>query len=1012
MPRFSLLYKVLIAYLVILLPILLVMADIFENNRDEMKELLMTELRQTADEREAYILLYLQMNKNRIHDFSSDGFIINTLDHGGPQAGRVLGEYMRKYKLPLVTEMYRLSIVTSLDGRVLASTVPGWEGEDLSKEEFFIKGRKGLSVTEVVSKFGPEIAVSAPIYSRSDPQKILGVITGFTELSRFGEFFTGEYIRRLGALTFREWGRWGSFEIYLVNRDKLMLTQSRFVPGSVLRQKVDTFPVRECLEQRDEESGVYPDYRGEMVVGASMCFPELGWTLVAEVDEHEVFAPIARSQRYTFLAVIAVTVLIGALALYFILAIVRRLRALAMGANEIASGNYGVRVPARGRDEIGFLAGAFNSMAESIGQRTEELVESQKSLAESETRYRTLIENLQEGIWAVDENAVTTYVNPRMAEMLGYTVGDMMGRSIFDFKDEEGAHLLRERLALVRQGMKVFVDAEFIKKDGSRIYVTVSAAPYIQGREYRGSIAGLVDITERRKAEDALRESQERFRSILDNMGNVVYMKDLEGRHIFVNRLFEIVIRKKREEILGKTVYDLLPEDVAKEFDGNDKKVLQYDRPIEFEESIRQEGGEHAYISIKFPLKDTKGTTYAVCGVSTEITSLKAAEDAMRKSEKSLREAQRIAHIGNWEWDMERRYVYKSDEVYRIFGRRKGALDTYDAYLETIHPVDREKVVKGFEEAMRQGNTYSMDARIIRGDGVERIVHIQGEAVRDESGKAFRVSGTVQDITERKSAEEELATLARELEIRVEERTTDLKRAMEELEAAKNEIETFTYSVAHDLRSPLRLIDGFTMLLLKKQRERLDRDGQDHLERIRAASRRMGQLIDDLMNLSFVLRAEIMSGTVDLSRMATSIISDFERAAPEKKAHFVIEEGLKASGDEKLLRMVLENLLGNAWKFTSNMPEPRIELLRTGQEDGRDIYCVKDNGTGFDMAHVERLFQPFQRLHSQDEFPGTGIGLATVARIIYRHGGRVWAHGKPGGGAEFYFTLERERSDD
>lgn len=1008
MPRFSLLYKVIIAYLVILLPVLAVILVNFENDRDEMERLLMAELTQTADEREAYILMYMEMNRNRMHDFASDGFIVNTLDSmGGKNAGRALGEYMKMHKLPILKEMYRLNIITAPDGKVLASTVPSLEGEDLSTEKFFTSGLRGVTVTETVSRFGPEIAVSAPIYSRVEKGKVLGVITGFTALSKFGEFFTGEYIKRLGALSWLQWGRWATFEIYLVNRDKLLLTPSRYLPGAVLKQKIDTFPVRECLERGNEKTGAYPDYTGKMVVGASMCFPAFGWTLVAEVDQEEVFAPVAKSQRHTFAAVISITALIGALAFYFISVIVRRLRALALGAGEIAAGNYDVRVKVRTRDEIGHLASSFNGMAESIMERQRELVSSQKSLAESELRYRTLIENLQEGIWVVDENAVTTYVNPRMAEMLGYAVSEMMGASLFDFMDEERKKFTMERLELKRKGIREVIDNEYIKKDGSRLYVTVSAAPLIEAGVYKGAIAGIVDITERRKAEEALRESQERFRAILDNMGNVVYMKDLEGRHIFVNRFFEMVVRKTKAEVYGKTVFELLPEEASKELDENDRKVMEYGGPMEFEESFTLEDGAHSYISIKFPLKDTKGVTYAVCGVSTDITSLKNAEEALRKSEQSLREAQRIAHIGNWEWDVEKNYVYRSEEVFRIFGRQSAEFDNYERYLNAIHPADREKVTRSCREALETEKTCSVDARIIRGDGAERIVHIQGEVIRDASGKAVRMAGTAQDITERKQAEDEVTKLNRELERRVEERTLELKRANKDLAAAKTEIETFTYSVAHDLRSPLRLIDGFTILLLKKQREKLDHDGQDHLERIRASAKRMGQLIDDLMNLSFVMRAEIVTGAVDLSALAMSIAIDLEKADPERKSDFLIEQGLAARGDEKLLRMVLENLLGNAWKFTSKQAVPTIEFRRSGEEAGKDVFCVRDNGVGFDMAYAERLFQPFQRLHSQDEFPGTGIGLATVRRIVQRHGGRVWAEGKTGEGAVFYFTLQK-----
>jgi PAS domain S-box-containing protein len=1010
MRRFSLLYKVIIAFIVILLPILAVISIMFENDREEIEALIIRELRQNADESESNILMYMEMNRYRIHDFSSDGFIVNSLERiQGKEAGRVLGEYMRLHKLPIFKEIYRLNIITAPDGHVLASTAPEMVGEDVSREEFFRNGLKVVSVAEIATKFGPELAVSAPIYSRVEKGKVLGVITGFVPLSRFVEFFNGQYMRRLGALSWSEWGRWDSFEIYMVNRDKLLITPFRYVPGSVLKQKVDTFPVRECLERGKEMTGIYPDYRGQMVAGASMCLPSLGWTLVAEVDRQEVFAPVTRSHRYSFSVIILVTALIGGLVFYFIRVIVRHLRALAAGAGEIAAGNYEARVPVRTRDEIGQLAISFNVMAESVLERQRELVRSQKSLAESELRYRMLVENLQEGIWVIDADAVTTYVNPKMAEMLGYTVSEMMGRSLFDFMDEESKKYTIERLELKRKGIREVVDNEYIKKDGSRLYATVSAAPLMEAGEYRGAIAGIVDITERKKAEEALRESQERFRAILDNMGNVVYMKDLEGRHIFVNRLFEIVARRSKADIYGRTNRELFPERISAEFEKSDMKVLEYDRPMEFEESLPIEDGLHSYISIKFPLKDTKGNTYAVCGVSTDITNLKNAEEALRKSEQSLREAQRIAHIGNWEWDVERDYVYKSEEVLRIFGRRAEELANYESIITSVHPDDREAVIMRFREAIDKEKAYSVDARIKRGDGGERIVHFQGEVVRGSSGKTVRMAGTVQDITERKLAEDEVVKLNRELEQRVEERTLDLKRANEDLAAAKTEIETFTYSVAHDLRSPLRLIDGFTLLLLKKQRDKLDRDGQDHLERIRASSKRMGQLIDDLMNLSFVMRAEVVTASVDLSAIAMTIAVDLEKADPEKKSNFVIEEDLVALGDEKLLRMVLENLLGNAWKFTSKKDEPFIEFRRCGEEAGMEVFCVKDNGVGFDLAHAERLFRPFQRLHTHDEFPGTGVGLATVKRIIQRHGGRVWAEGSAGEGAVFYFTLQKGR---
>jgi light-regulated signal transduction histidine kinase (bacteriophytochrome) len=227
-----------------------------------------------------------------------------------------------------------------------------------------------------------------------------------------------------------------------------------------------------------------------------------------------------------------------------------------------------------------------------------------------------------------------------------------------------------------------------------------------------------------------------------------------------------------------------------------------------------------------------------------------------------------------------------------------------------------------------------------------------------------------------------------------------------ELEASSRELDAFAYSVSHDLRAPLRAVAGFSELILEDYAAALDETGRGYLRRVLAATNRMGQLIDDLLNLSRTTRAELTRQPVDLTSLAYRVVADLAATTPEREPNVdvEIEEGLRAVGDPALLELVLQNLISNAWKFTAKTEKPQI---RVGADDHRErrVFFVGDNGVGFDMRYKDRLFSPFQRLHSRDDFDGNGIGLAIVGRVIARHGGRIWAEGEPGGGAVFRFTL-------
>jgi PAS domain S-box-containing protein len=268
----------------------------------------------------------------------------------------------------------------------------------------------------------------------------------------------------------------------------------------------------------------------------------------------------------------------------------------------------------------------------------------------------------------------------------------------------------------------------------------------------------------------------------------------------------------------------------------------------------------------------------------------------------------------------------------------------------------------------------------------ERWLHTKKVPILDEHGVPIHLLGISDDITEEREA------------------AAELRAAKEAADSANQELEAFSYSVAHDLRAPLRAIDGFSQALEEDCGEKLDREGKEHLERVRAATRQMSQLIDGLLGLSRLTRGEILRGKVDLTHIAHQVGARLRDAHPERKVEFVVHDGLETEGDSRLLEAALDNLLGNAWKFTSKCDHARVEVGRR-TEGGRSSFFVRDNGAGFEQAYAHKLFGAFQRLHAAGEFEGSGIGLATVQRIVRRHGGRVWAEGEVGRGATFYFTL-------
>lgn len=389
-----------------------------------------------------------------------------------------------------------------------------------------------------------------------------------------------------------------------------------------------------------------------------------------------------------------------------------------------------------------------------------------------------------------------------------------------------------------------------------------------------------------------------------------------------------------------------------------------------------------------------------------EIVERRRTEQRLQESEERLQLTLEATGVGIWDWDVPKDLWYASPEYYAQLGYEpRTDPGDREEWLERVHPDDQALVRERIQGVLAQHvEDHQYEARLRAADGTYRWMMVRGFCVaHDRDGNVTRMLGIRVDITDRKQAEDEIRKLNEQLEARVIERTA-------QLEASSKELETFVYSVSHDLRTPLRAIDGYRGLLERRMDGALDDESRRYMEVISRAATRMGMLIDDLLSFSRMGRFEMAKQPVDLGRLVQATIEELSPDAVGREVHWKIPVLPMVFGDRLMLRIVLVNLLANALKFTRPRPVAEIEIGCRDEAD-ETVILVRDNGVGFDMQYEDKLFGVFQRLHGVDEFEGTGIGLANVRRIVQRHGGRCWAEGKVDAGATFYFSLPRAGTD-
>ncbi len=653
-------------------------------------------------------------------------------------------------------------------------------------------------------------------------------------------------------------------------------------------------------------------------------------------------------------------------------------------------------------DQGGKATRMIGAMMDITGRKRAE-----EALKEAEARLRLALQAGRIGTW--DWNLTTGKIvwSSGHEELWGMPPGTFKGTY-----EEFEAHLHPEDRDEVKRATAQAIaehsnfrhEYRVVWPDGSVHWIAGQGEPLFDksGRPVR--MIGVVrDITEPKRAESALRESEERLRLVTLATHDAVWDWNLATNTIWWNEAFSETFGYKNEEVKpGFEFWESLihPEDREHLLSDLQATIDRGEQSLATEYRLRRGDGSYATVLDRgFVLRDQNAKPVRMVGAMMDITERKQAEEALRRSERHLRDVINSLIFFAGVLTPEGIFVEANQTALNATGLSLEEVigKPFDQiYAWSYSPEAQAKLRDAIGRAAR-GETVRYDTPLrLKGD---RFITIDfGMApMFDAEGKVIYLVPSGVDITERKRAEEEITKLNIDLERRVAERTA-------QLQATNKELESFSYSVSHDLRAPLRAISGFSRVLLARYADRFDAQGKDFLQRVDAASRRMGELIEDLLNLSRITRSEMHQEPVDLSSLAKTIAEELQHSEPERKATFLIQDDLQTSADPRLLRIALENLLGNAWKFTLNRPSAMIEFGRNEQE-GKQVYFVRDNGAGFDMAYADKLFTPFQRLHSLSEFPGTGIGLATVQRIIHRHGGKVWAEGEVEKGATFYFTL-------
>jgi len=624
------------------------------------------------------------------------------------------------------------------------------------------------------------------------------------------------------------------------------------------------------------------------------------------------------------------------------------------------------------------------------------LQQAQAALSESQARFRSLTEMSSDFYWETDSEhriTVRTESKRETAEsvfMQATSVGKRRWEISYLSPDEAGWDAHRKML----DAHLPFRDFEIsrLRANGAVHHISISGDPvFDDSGKFRGYHGVGTDITERKRAESNLRLAA----SVFEDAQEAIVVTDPAGDIVAINRRFAEITGYDSNEAVGRNPRFLKSgkQDVGFYQEMWDLITAQGYWAGELWNKRKNGDVFPVWLSIS-AVRDRAGKVMNYVGLFTDISQRLEAEQAFREGETRYRTLVENSPVCIHEIGMDGCLTSMNRAGLMMMGVRDECQVQGLPYLDAVSGGDRDRVSALLAKAY--AGEASRFEFMASGSG-QQVFQSCFIPLRNAEGAVAKLMGITEDITERKQAEMRIRQINADLEHRVEQRTG-------ELEVANHELESFAYSVSHDLRAPLRAIDGFSRLIEGEYVAQLDERGQDYFRRIRGGANRMAALIDDLLKLSRISRQKMDRERVDLSQLVREAAENLLGAEPERRVEWVIAPQIAVSGDRGLLRVALENLIGNAWKYSSKREVARIEF-GVRESNGKATYFVRDNGAGFDMAYADKLFKAFHRLHSPGEFPGTGIGLATVKRIIHRHSGEIWAEGKVGEGTTFSFTL-------